>query len=64
MTTTDNPLIDAARGRDEKQPEALRLADALDCEGHVGMSKAAKELRRQHTRIVELEARQEQRPLT
>lgn len=22
MTTPDNPLIDAARGRDEKQPEA------------------------------------------
>ena len=56
MTAPDSPLIDAARGRDAQQPEALRLADALDCEGHAGMSKAAKELRRQHARIVELEA--------
>ena len=31
-----------------KQPEALRLADALDCHEHVGMSKAAAELRRLH----------------
>jgi selenocysteine lyase/cysteine desulfurase len=28
------------------QPEALRLADALDCHDHIGMSKAAAELRR------------------
>lgn len=31
-----------------KQPEALRLADALDCHEHIGMSKAAAELRRLH----------------
>jgi hypothetical protein len=31
-----------------KQPEALRLADALDCYEHIGMSKAAAELRRLH----------------
>jgi hypothetical protein len=29
-----------------QQPEALRLADALDCYDHNGMSKAAAELRR------------------
>lgn len=29
-----------------KQPEAMRLADALDCHEHIGMSKAAAELRR------------------
>ena len=31
------------------QPEALRLADALDCHDHIGMSKAAAELRRLHS---------------
>jgi hypothetical protein len=31
-----------------QQPEALRLADALDCHDHIGMSKAAAELRRLH----------------
>ena len=31
-----------------KQSEALRLADALDCHDHIGMSKAAAELRRLH----------------
>jgi hypothetical protein len=33
----------------KQQPEALRLADALDCYDHEGMSKAATELRRLHS---------------
>jgi hypothetical protein len=38
----------------KQQPEALRLADALDCYDHEGMSKAATELRRLHLVNVEL----------
>jgi hypothetical protein len=34
--------------------EALRLADALDCHDHIGMSKAAAELRRLHSVNAEL----------
>ena len=37
-----------------QQPEALRLADALDCHDHIGMSKAAAELRRLHSVNAEL----------
>ena len=37
-----------------QQPEALRLADALDCYEHEGMSKAATELRRLHSVNAEL----------
>lgn len=37
-----------------QQPEALRLADALDCYEHEGMSKAAAELRRLHSVNAEL----------
>jgi hypothetical protein len=32
-----------------QQPKTLRLADALDCYEHEGMSKAAAELRRLHS---------------
>ncbi|MDR2325458.1 MAG: hypothetical protein LBE51_08685 [Acidovorax sp.] len=52
----DNPLIDAARGRDTAQPPALRYAAALECMEHEGMHKAAAELRRLHSRVQELEA--------
>ena len=37
-----------------EQPKALRLADALDCHDHIGMSKAAAELRRLHSVNAEL----------
>ena len=37
-----------------QQPESLRLADALDCHDHIGMSKAAAELRRLHSVNAEL----------
>ena len=59
MTQHDNPLIDAARGREPK-PTALRYADALDCMEHEGMHKAAAELRRLHARVQELEAQRVQ----
>lgn len=38
-----------------KQPEALRLADAYEATGLRGHLEVAAELRHQHTRIVELE---------
>ena len=37
-----------------QKPKALRLADALDCYDHEGMSKAAAELRRQFDEIKRL----------
>lgn len=37
-----------------EKSEAQRLADALDCEGHIGMSKAAAELRRLEAENAEL----------
>ena len=56
MSTPDNALIDAARGRDIQQPPALRYAAALECMEHEGMHRAATELRRLPARKLELEA--------
>ncbi|WP_027015521.1 hypothetical protein [Comamonas composti] len=53
----DNPLIDAARGR-EIQPYVLRLADTLEA-GNIAAQhrfRAASELRRLHARVQELGA--------
>jgi hypothetical protein len=36
------------------QPEALRLAEVLECHDHIGMSKAAAELRRLHNEVTDL----------
>ena len=65
MTQPDNPLIDAARGRDAApQAEVLRLAGYLrkavapEHPESNGIEKAANELERQHARIAELEAQQ------
>lgn len=60
MSSPDNPLIDAARGRDPK-PYALALADEFDSGEWVAHTsqwreEAVAELRRQHARIAELEA--------
>lgn len=63
MTTPDNPLIDAARGRDTaQQPEALRLAELIEKGNRrSGDASIAAELRRLHAReqelLRELEAR-------